>query len=127
MPIPDVDPRAPDLQQDPNDVIVPDNLPNRRSARILATKAAKATGAPSWLERTLKEVGESRVRVEEARAGRRRKWLEDIREQETRNEPVHLDEAAKEGLKKDGEVSKMIGGVTDISEAQVVDDNTEDL
>jgi len=77
VPIPNNAPEAPDLQLGPNDVTTADDLPARRSTRIPAAQAAKAAGKPTRLEKTLKEVGESRARVEEAKADKKRKKLED--------------------------------------------------
>lgn len=47
----------------------------------------------------MKEVRESRARVEEMRADKKKKCLEDIWEEELRNNPVQRDEAMKEELK----------------------------
>jgi len=127
-PIDNLNPEDPDLQQPPNDVIIPD-APIRRSTRIPLAQAAKAAGKPTRLERALKEVGESRARVEETRADKKRKRLEDIREEELRNDPIQRDEAAKEELKRDAEVGQQVkdSGVEGLLETAAVRDETADL
>ncbi len=48
------------------------------------------------MDRARREVEESRVRKEADKADRKRKKLADIREEELRNDPVVLDNAARE-------------------------------
>jgi len=126
IPVPNDNPEDPDLQQPPNDVIVP-NAPVRRSARIPPAQAAKAAGQPTRLEKALKEVGESRKRVEEMKADKKRKRLEDIRQEEIRNDPAQLDDAAKEELKRDAETGETVKRVEDVMETAAVGDETANL
>jgi hypothetical protein len=125
IPVPNDNPEDPDLQQPPNVVIVPD-APVRRSTRIPLAQAAKATGKPTRLEKALKEVEESRVRVEEAKADKKRKRLEDIRVEEIRNNPAHLDNVAREELRRDQAMGET-KGVADVEETPAAGIDTEDL
>ena len=127
IPIPNNAPEAPDLQLGPNDATTPNDLPARRSTRIPAVQASKAAGKPTRLEKTLKEVGESRARVEEAKADRKRKKLEDIRVEEVRNNPAHLDNVAREELRRDQVTSGTTGGVMDVEETPAMGNDADNL
>jgi len=117
----------PDLQQGPDDVTASVDPPVRRSSRIPLVQAAKTAGKPTRLERTLKEVEESRARVEEVRAEKKRKRLEDIRQEELRNNPTHLDNLAREELRRDEGTGETVGGATDAAETPTATDDTENL
>jgi hypothetical protein len=97
--------------------------------QIPLAQAAKAAGKPTRLEKALKEVGESRARVEEMRADKKKKCLEDIWEEELRNDPVQWDEAVKEELKRDAEVGQQAkdSGAEGLMEMAAVRDETADL
>ena len=81
------------------------------------------------LEKVLKEVGESRARVEEIRVDKKRKRLEDIWEEELRNDRTQRDEAMKEELKRDAEVLEKVkdSGAEGVTETAVVGNETADL
>jgi len=75
----------------------------------------------------MKEVGESRARVEEVKADKKHKKLEDIRVEEIRNNPAHLDNVVREELQRDQATGEMAGGVIDVEEMPAVGNNTENL
>ena len=81
------------------------------------------------LEKALEEVGESRARVEEMRADKKRKCLEDIWEEELRNDPIQQDEAAKEESKQDAGVWEKVkdSGAEGVTETAVVENEMADL
>jgi hypothetical protein len=129
--IPNLDPESPDLQHALDDIIVPDVTPANscRSTRIQNAKDAKAAGAPSRMDRIRGEVAESKARVEETRMEKRRKRLEDIREDERRNDPACLDEEARNDLQRE-EANTTTGGGMDgerVDEGQVADGEVSNL
>ena len=93
-------PEHPDLQYASDDITISNAAPatDRCSSQIQNAKTAKAVGASSQLDKVQQEVAKSKARVEEARAEKKWKRLEDIREDERRNDPAKLDEAAKEEM-----------------------------
>ena len=118
---------GPDLQQGPNDVTTTNDPPIRRSTRIPLVRAAKAAGKPTRLERTLKEVEESKTRVEEMKAEKKWKRLEDIRAEEIRNDPAHLDNVAREELRRDEVTGNMEKGAADTTETPMAPNDTDNL
>jgi len=63
------------------------------------------------MDKVREEVAESKARVEEARTEKRQKRLEDIREDERRNDPACLDEEARNDLRRE-EANTSTGGDT---------------
>lgn len=88
----------------------------RRSTRIAEHGGPVAPG--STMERVRKEVAASKAVKDAQRDEKKRKKLQDIREEELRNDPVILDEAAKQNLCEIGENIEGIR-VTDTQLAEI--------
>ena len=81
------------------------------------------------MDRIQEEVANSKARVEETRMERRRKRLEDIREDERRNDPARLDKEARNDLQREEANMTTGGGMGGerVDEGQVADGEVSNL
>ena len=81
------------------------------------------------MDRIQEEVAESKARVEEMRMEKRWKRLEDIREDERRNDPARLDEEARNDLQREEANMTTGGGMGGerVDEGQVADGEVSNL